>query len=132
MTKSKTGYVVLDREDFVTERYKRFKKNREFWDQIDPNRETMTFTDLDRDYGDGLMKDIVLCDTCNENITDSQFLLFENSYCYHFDCAEKRHGYKREQHVQVEKYENIINMMQWREEHENYNDQSSNPPDSLS
>lgn len=74
-------YELIDRKQFIEARYKRFQQNKPMLEQSGA-----IFTDLDRNYGDGLMKDVVICDRCNENILDHSFIMLERSRVYHLDC----------------------------------------------
>ena len=83
----KKGWELIVRSEFIEERYKRFKKSMAEWDAAGGIPDWVYITDLDSTEPDGTkVKDLVLCDSCNGNITDYSFLMFEKSLVYHKKC----------------------------------------------
>jgi hypothetical protein len=84
-----TGYRLVDRDTFVRNRYRRFKLMQEFvlTAKLDP-KDYIT-VDLDSCYGgDKRLKDVVICDMCNEEILDPFIVLFAEERVYHKKCIE--------------------------------------------
>ena len=84
----KKGYELVVRSEFIEERYKRFKESMLMWEKEAGGIPSWVYiTDLDSTEPDGTkVKDLVLCDSCNGNITDYSFLMFEKSLVYHKKC----------------------------------------------
>lgn len=88
--KNQPKYRYLDRATFVEQRYQSFLKKKAFLDKVDPERAVWHLTDLDYVYeklGKPL-KDVVICERCNEDIADDKFIMLEDSYCYHDACVQ--------------------------------------------
>jgi hypothetical protein len=84
-------YSISNRQDFIKARYESFLQKKNFIESLPPEvRERCFQTDLDRDYGDGVLKDIVICDSCNKNIPDNIFVMLGAYYVYHIDCIKER------------------------------------------
>lgn len=69
-----------------------------------------------------LLRDVVICDACNEDVLEESFLMVEKSFCYHKECALRR-GYlplvQREQHSSIEKLpDNVISIRDWLKKEE--------------
>lgn len=79
-------WKLVNREKFVKDRYERFLEKKKMI-QEQGLEKLVHLTDLDKDYGDGKMRDIVICDCCNENVNDEKFLMLEDVKVYHMECA---------------------------------------------
>ena len=100
---------LVNKKEFVENRYKNFLDKINFFKKnnigmlkdkhqlvfvaIDYEKETKTnfgiMTDLNKDCeieGVQKYKDLVLCDKCQKNIFENQFIMFENSFIYHENC----------------------------------------------
>lgn len=86
----KTKVVSVDRVAFVEKRYADFLAKKKMLGGV--SREGFYMTDLDRDYGDGVVKDLVLCDACMKNITEPVFIMVEDQLVYHLKCSAERAG----------------------------------------
>jgi hypothetical protein len=52
-------------------------------------------TDLDSNYGgEKMLKDVILCDRCNEDIEQSHFVILESQYVYHTTCCQDDDWFK--------------------------------------
>lgn len=79
----------FDREEFLEWRYIRWAQAVEAWGGI-----LGASADLDADsgiIGEGggtkVLRDVLLCDSCNEDITEAKFILLEEVKVYHASCA---------------------------------------------
>jgi hypothetical protein len=107
-------YWTLDREEFLEARYINFKRKKAFMESIDPTMGTWIMADLDSPGPNGrLLSDIIICDACNEDIRDHQFIMFEASMVYHGACARKRDWYKAP--APLETYSNVIELFNRQE-----------------
>lgn len=81
-------YTFVSRKEFVESRYQRFLKNKETLTQIDPDYRFFRLTDLDL-YSTTYqrpLKEVVLCDRCQDNIESLELVLVERNLCYHETC----------------------------------------------
>lgn len=89
-------YKMIRRDEFVARRYLNYLKKKKYLDNVDPDRDFSHLTDLDKVYAPFTvpMKDIIICDACNENIDRPLFVFFEDEKCYHDQCAAQYNWYK--------------------------------------
>lgn len=84
-----TVYKLVDRLRFVNHRYGNFQQKKLFIKEH-PGMEKYThMTDLDahsKEFG-CQMKDVVICDRCQKNIKDHNFVMVSEAFCYHLDCV---------------------------------------------
>lgn len=87
MAKKKSLAIWATRDKFVADRYSRFL---EFKKSPISKLPIIHATDLDQlDRESGLyIRDMVLCDRCNQNIEDKFFIIFEKGFVYHFECVK--------------------------------------------
>lgn len=83
-------YLWINRKDFVEKRYKNFKLNKKRLSELGLPKNRYVLSDLNKIYegDDRPLRDIVLCDRCNENIEDSHFVMFEEQLVYHRSCIK--------------------------------------------
>lgn len=105
----KTFWFLVERVDFVESRYRNFLKKKEIFGWPLPKWATMT--DLDRDYGLGKpMKDVVVCDACNEDILERFITMFEDRSVYHGACAKTYSGYNLKETAPITSYDNVVSV----------------------
>ena len=94
MGKNKIEWI--ERTEFVEYRYALYLRNKSYLDSIDPQRKYSHLTDLDKqsDFGISPLKDIVICDRCNENIAEKRFVRVEGHMVYHAACVEEKRLFK--------------------------------------
>jgi len=85
---SKLVVKMVERAPFVAKRYENFLKKKKFFGGT--SGKGFHLTDLDRDYGDGPVRDLVICDGCMQNIADPHFVMVEDQLVYHRACCEGR------------------------------------------
>lgn len=105
----KPVFQVVLREEFIEVRYKNYLGTKAYLDEIDPERKFSYLTDLDKIY-DGEtkpQKDIILCDSCNEDIDDPQFIFLESQNCYHAACVRDRDWFIHKEPIS---YENVVEL----------------------
>lgn len=84
----KLPVVWVERRRFTEIRYERFVAKKAAL-RDSPLGPSTYLTDLDAEHRElGIpMKELVLCDRCNENIEEAYFLMFEGSLCWHEKCT---------------------------------------------
>ncbi len=90
--KPKVQWRLINKAEFITARYENFLRKKkwlienlgETWDDF------VVMSDLDRVYEGETkpLKELVVCDRCNEYIEDEEFIMFEESRVYHKACIE--------------------------------------------
>lgn len=107
----KPSYHRVLREEFVKARYERFLKKKAFLESCLPE-EAYTLTDLDQSDPEcgKQIKDMVLCDFCNEDILEPTFVMFCASSVYHEACAKKDPGFSLPPEAPAVSYENVISL----------------------
>ena len=94
--KLKFHYVV--REDFIKKRYENFLVSKKNLATYPPELQKFChITNLDHNYGDGPMKDFIICDRCNEYIKDETFVMMENQFVYHRECIKNEDWFDKNQ-----------------------------------
>jgi hypothetical protein len=83
------NYKWINRKSFTEKRYKNYLEKREFFGGA--IGKTVILTDLTTiEPATGIpMKELVICDMCNENIFEDPFIMVENSLCYHRVCSSE-------------------------------------------
>jgi hypothetical protein len=93
------GYIVVWREDFIEARMVRYIAKKRFLEKMEKQTGEKWFhiTDLDKTYPPFTkpMREVVICDGCNEDIEDEEFVFLERQLCYHKKCAIGREWYRR-------------------------------------
>lgn len=82
----------VNREKFVAERYRNFLEKKEALSILLRGNLVM-LTDLDQvceDIGGKKLKDVVICDSCNQDITEPSFIMLEGQKVYHYACCKQR------------------------------------------
>jgi len=91
--------VWLPRDAFLKLRYARFKKKKKILDEIDPDREWSYLTDMDDPklaVKGKPLRDVLLCDRCNEDIEEDRFLMLEGQQAYHRACVQHEKWFPKE------------------------------------
>lgn len=102
-------YYRLNRADFVKTRYERYQKSLELTKELGS---LVYQTDLDHVEPESgkQLKDVVICDCCNEDITDETIVGFENSRIYHEACAATYNGFNLKPQEPPVSYANVISL----------------------
>jgi len=109
MNKNKSKYHRVPRADFVESRYRRFKESQALIGALS-DAGLVHRTDLDEidpDSGKPI-RDLVLCDRCNEDILDSSIVTFCSSRVYHKACAKTYTGYDLRPEEPPVSWDNVI------------------------
>lgn len=95
-------YTYVDRATFLRDRYQSFLASKQYLDEVDPTRAVSHLTDLDDPtlaIGGVPLRDVVLCDRCNEPIQEPAFVFFEASMCYHRACVASDPWFRKDDNV---------------------------------
>lgn len=78
----------VDRADFVKNRYENWLRKKQVFAETMPQG-SYHMSDLDRIYEGETkpLKDIVVCDSCNEDILEPKFVMVEEQLVYHAKCT---------------------------------------------
>jgi len=87
MAKEMRKIQYVDRKGFVEQRYESFKRKKAFFEKHQLTS-YVHLTDLDKTYPEfgKPMKEVVLCDRCNQDILDEKFPMVEKELVYHPKC----------------------------------------------
>lgn len=82
-------YKFFDRAEFVEKRYERFLQKKKWLKETGMDA-IGHLTDLDRIYKPFTkpMKDVVICDRCQEDVLDPVIVSLEASFIYHKVCIQ--------------------------------------------
>lgn len=107
---SKSEFYRIKRSDFVSSRYANYQKKLAFLKQSGAEA-AFHLSDLDKTYEghDKPLKDIVICDACNEDITDDTIISYHSSRIYHEKCA-KNYGCALPPEEPPMSYDNVVSL----------------------
>ena len=79
--------IIESKQDFIEARYVNFKRKQEFLDKF-LGRGNYILTDLDSysEEFESLMSHVVICDKCNENITEN-IIVKDSDFIFHAKCT---------------------------------------------
>lgn len=82
-------YKFFNREDFVKARYERFLEKQKYLKETGMEY-IAHLTDLDRIYKPFTkpMKDVVICDRCQQDVLDPVIVSLEAAFIYHKACIQ--------------------------------------------
>jgi hypothetical protein len=103
---------MMNRNEFTANRYQNFLKKKKILDELDPERNHFILTDLDQTFPPCTkpMKEIVICDSCNEDIDSPVFVFFEEERCYHDKCAAQYPWYKVDNIRRIHSLSNVVSI----------------------
>lgn len=85
------NYVLIQKAPFIEKRYENFLRHKKFLEKYPSVEKHISLTDLDRIY-DGMnkpMKDVVICDRCQQDVTEDHVVDVEKVFMYHRGCLRE-------------------------------------------
>lgn len=110
----KKNHAWVPRQAFVETRFENWKKKKKFIAETGME-DHVVLSDLEKPVAPGgkLLRDVVLCDGCNEDIEEEKFLMVEKQLCYHRQCALHRGMIEASDGPIEELPPNVISIAAW-------------------
>lgn len=121
---------IFERQPFVEARYKNFLAKKK-WLKENGLEAAYHMTDLDRTYKGFTkpMKDVVICDRCQEDVQEHIFVMVENSFVYHRACVLSEYPELfMEEEPKIEPASNVVFLHDFRKKFP-ASEEDPSPPD---